>query len=1855
MADTYKLSSLMGTTSGMTLVTSTIMKSGKTQVLDSYYMYSKVPYGRWYYSQAQQSFDNEITKVSVKYNGNILFTFRNGSLGECDAFYVIGLTATEKIYKQSGTLDTGEKFDKICVYGTTINLNLASFQVNAIYEMFLISGDKKPQIIFNFIKAPEAYLSRYEYPFTGSSSDKNMTTKLPVKAAPSKIYLTYAGAANKWKVTTDLFSTVTLDNLLGTNWFLCGSYDYSVTVKDSSLFDFFKINNQALSQVAGYGKGRVILQSSGNIICVWGTTNNGAYSSYYAEYMRNVPELTLADDSKFFKMRGRMRVNSGSKTALIYEMYLLNNQKILIYIAGIPDDDTKATGENYVNLFGVNTSLGEVTAGEKIWLYLDEAGTSYAMKKDTDSEVSKIEILATPTDSTVYQGGKLNTDGLTARATFADGTTFDTLKLSETDISFVNSELGTQTVTATFRGKTATFDIEVKEDAVTEILYANNVQEDYLLGENFYFSSIYTKWGSGKYKTVSSKDAGIAISGFDSETAGEKKVIISYGEASKEVTVTVHASANLEIKDPVTEYCIHDEFEQPSTNIVYDNGTVEYNCTTTFFGFDSSKVGTCDITATCRGLSTTYTINISDVMSANIGKDTDTDIVATLDMAAETLTVSGTGETKEIETVSSSWGSYSGGIFGDGPKHYGYAKKAVIGEGITGIYGLCNGMYELTELKLPETLITIGSNAFDGCNSLTEITVPKNCTSIQDKAFYYCEKATITILNKDTVISNDSSYGSAFENVPKIRGHYNSTAQAYAEEHDITFESIETITKLEVTKTPSKAVHVGESLSKSDIEVTVTLDTGEKIATSFYTMEYDFSSTGEKSVTIKSGDYSDSFTVNVVAYNFSELVNTATGMQLIRNNYKQDDGTDILEGVNWFKFNNATVDKLYINGNNWVGFGTSTEQLKVCNRDGAIWNIYRLETALDDGTKLLKIRVEGYTYYSASGTHESQIQYELFLFDNGDMYLNVIQSPASTSTYAGTSSLICNSKTTNLSLNGATPEKPVQVSFLHQDDSGLDWEIAYRAYKFVKLTGISVTTLPNKTRYKVRESFDPTGMVVTANFDDGSSETVTKYTLTQPDMTTSGTKTITVTSENKNASFDILVVDVTEIIVTTLPSKTRYYEDDTFSSDGIVVSQVYSDGAKENISGFTLSKPDMSAGGEKTVTVTYSKFTTTFTITVIGISGIEVSKMPTKTEYYLGDSLDASGLVVVSRYTDSTTKKLENYSISKLDSSSVGEKTITVTYKTHTTTFKVTVYKASGIRISHFPAKEFYKTGESLDLSGLSVNLIRNDGSEKAITDYSVSGFDSSKVGTKTITVFCNMMVNGTNTFIGSDSFQIKVTNDGKNPFDSSTGETEENTEPVYVTVHWIDGEFEDLTHENGGIKANTFVLQESICSEQYFIFGGCISNQVSFETGHKQFWGTDEDSYPSGRIEVHLECNKTKIKVFTGRIASAERTSIYSTRKIVAYDYLYDLRNTDIARWYKNQIADKKKKLTQKQFRDKLFEFLGIEQVSTKLHWDDAYVPDTNNANEINAVNVIKDLCLQNDRFGWMNRDGKFEYLKLRQNSQETGETTSGKKIYKYYDNAEVHLDTFKSFWAKEGRIWFPHTILADPDPNRAFGFTQGEPTAQEAYENNVFYNRNSFFVGNEDWMDYVWNADEYGGISREKPIINICYGTFVNLDLRKFYRAQAYTVEVIGNPLNTVGQTIELRNTKQMEDGTELEWYVHSYIMSRTLKLGNSQLIDTYSANNAPFNSNSRQLGKDTPEISATVNRTRSEMPVVSYGFSDGTSDFTPAVISASGNTTKKTALRCMKRIKKDDYDNLPAAIRTKDDTIFMTYKEN
>lgn len=73
------------------------------------------------------------------------------------------------------------------------------------------------------------------------------------------------------------------------------------------------------------------------------------------------------------------------------------------------------------------------------------------------------------------------------------------------------------------------------------------------------------------------------------------------------------------------------------------------------------------------------------------------------------------------------------------------------------------------------------------------------------------------------------------------------------------------------------------------------------------------------------------------------------------------------------------------------------------------------------------------------------------------------------------------------------------------------------------LSSIEVTTLPDKTVYNEGEEFDPTGMVVTAYYDDGSSKVVTDYIIDGYDSTP-GTKTIIITYGDEIALFEVTVI-----------------------------------------------------------------------------------------------------------------------------------------------------------------------------------------------------------------------------------------------------------------------------------------------------------------------------------------------------------------------------------------------------------------------------------------------------------------------------------------------------------------------------------------------------------------------------------------------------------------------------------------------------------------------------------------------------------------------------------------------------------
>ena len=120
------------------------------------------------------------------------------------------------------------------------------------------------------------------------------------------------------------------------------------------------------------------------------------------------------------------------------------------------------------------------------------------------------------------------------------------------------------------------------------------------------------------------------------------------------------------------------------------------------------------------------------------------------------------------------------------------------------------------------------------------------------------------------------------------------------------------------------------------------------------------------------------------------------------------------------------------------------------------------------------------------------------------------------------------------------------------------------------LKSITVTKLPNKTLYIVGDKFDRTGMVVTATYDDGSTENVTDYTVSNI-PTTEGVKNLIVSYGGKRVLVQITVVakEIVSIDVKE-PIKLEYLEGEDFDPTGMEIVATYNNGSKEIVTDYTV-------------------------------------------------------------------------------------------------------------------------------------------------------------------------------------------------------------------------------------------------------------------------------------------------------------------------------------------------------------------------------------------------------------------------------------------------------------------------------------------------------------------------------------------------------------------------------------------------------------------------------------------------------------------------------------------------------------
>ncbi|MBD5131383.1 MAG: hypothetical protein HDT28_02135 [Clostridiales bacterium] len=271
------------------------------------------------------------------------------------------------------------------------------------------------------------------------------------------------------------------------------------------------------------------------------------------------------------------------------------------------------------------------------------------------------------------------------------------------------------------------------------------------------------------------------------------------------------------------------------------------------------------------------------------------------------------------------------------------------------------------------------------------------------------------------------------------------------------------------------------------------------------------------------------------------------------------------------------------------------------------------------------------------------------------------------------------------------------------------------------LSGIIVTSNPTKTAYTVGDELDITGLIVTANYSDNTSATVpvSSSMLSGFDMNKSGVQTVTVTYEGKTATFDITVTSdraLSSIEITQNPTVTEYMVGEDLDLTGLVVTAVYDNNTDRviNVTLDMVSGYDKTAAGKQTLTVTYTEDgvtkTADFEVTVTPVktlTRIELVKRPDKTNYLLGEDLDLTGISVKAYFSDNTNKAISVTSamVSGFDSTTVGIKTITVSYTsnelTKTVDFTVNVSEKSYTLVYDVGTRGEAMTSETLKLSTL--------------------------------------------------------------------------------------------------------------------------------------------------------------------------------------------------------------------------------------------------------------------------------------------------------------------------------------------------------------------------------------------------------------------------------------------------------------------------------------------------------------------------------------------------------------------------
>lgn len=178
------------------------------------------------------------------------------------------------------------------------------------------------------------------------------------------------------------------------------------------------------------------------------------------------------------------------------------------------------------------------------------------------------------------------------------------------------------------------------------------------------------------------------------------------------------------------------------------------------------------------------------------------------------------------------------------------------------------------------------------------------------------------------------------------------------------------------------------------------------------------------------------------------------------------------------------------------------------------------------------------------------------------------------------------------------------------------------------------------------------------------------------------------------------------------------YPNTALTSDMFTVRAAYSDGSVVQVTEFTF-EPQVASTNPTEVTITYEGNTAVVSVPVgtVSLTGITAEYIGTGT-IYVGDNLTKNMFRVTANYNDGSSNVVSDYTFTPVTMLNAGEQVVTFTYQGKEATATVTVVALSVTRITARCIGGTIFKGTAFTKSMFSVTAEYNNGTSKAVSDY---------------------------------------------------------------------------------------------------------------------------------------------------------------------------------------------------------------------------------------------------------------------------------------------------------------------------------------------------------------------------------------------------------------------------------------------------------------------------------------------------------------------------------------------------------